>query len=74
MDCSMTFDKCLFSKLFSKLSSKLPAIVVRALLWVYEEQTGCVKLGGEKVLCIHSHQRHQTRKCTLASSLVHVPG
>ena len=45
MDCSMAFDKCLFSKLFYKLSSKLPAIVVRALLWVYEEQTGCVKLG-----------------------------
>ena len=44
MDCSMAFDKCLFSKLFNKLSSKLPAIVVRTLLWVYEEQKRCVKL------------------------------
>ena len=48
MDCSMAFDKCLFSKLFQKLSGKLPYIVVRALLWVYEEQTGCVKLGGKR--------------------------
>ena len=48
MDCSMAFDKCLFSKLFQKLSSKLPFIVVRALLWVYQEQSGCVKLGGRR--------------------------
>ena len=48
MDCSMAFDKCLFGKLLSKLSSKLPAIVVRALLWVLEEQSGCVKLGGRR--------------------------
>ena len=48
MDCSMAFDMCLFSKLFFKLSKKLPNIVVRALLWVYEEQSGCVKLGGRK--------------------------
>ena len=48
MDCSMAFDKCLFGKLFQKLSVKLPAIVVRALLWVYQEQTGCVKLAGRK--------------------------
>lgn len=48
MDCSMAFDKCLFSKLFSKLSTKLPAIVVRALLWVYCEQEGCVKLAGRR--------------------------
>ena len=44
----MAIDKCLFGKLFSKLSSKLPAIVVRALLWVYEEQSGYVKLGGRR--------------------------
>ena len=44
----MAFDKCLFSKLFSKLSNKLPAIVVRVLMWVYEEQSGCVKLSGRK--------------------------
>ena len=48
MDCSMAFDMCLFSKLFNKLSDKLPAIVVRVLLWVYEEQAGCVKLSGRK--------------------------
>ena len=48
MDCSMAFDKCLFGKRFQMLSLKLPAIVVRALLWVYQEQTGCVKLAGRK--------------------------
>ena len=48
MDCSMAFNKCLFSKLFSKLIHKLPSIVVRVLMWVYEEQRGCVKLNGRK--------------------------
>ena len=44
----MAVDKCLFNKVFTKLSSKLPYIVVRTLLWVYEEQSGCVNLGGQK--------------------------
>ena len=45
LDCSKAFDKCLFDKLFAKLiDRKIPAIVVRALVYVYEEQEGCVKL------------------------------
>ena len=48
LDCSKAFDKCRFDKLFSKLISKgLPAIVVRVLIYIYEEQTGWVKLGGK---------------------------
>ena len=48
MDCSMAFDKCLFSKLFTKMLDKgVPALVVRALAFVYEEQSGCVRLDGE---------------------------
>ena len=45
LDCSKAFDKCLFDKLFQKLiDRKVPAIVVRVLAFVYEEQLGCVKL------------------------------
>ena len=45
LDCSKAFDKCLFDKLFQKLSDRnLPSIVIRALVHVYEEQEGCVKL------------------------------
>ena len=45
LDCSKAFDKCLFDKLFQKLIDRnLPAIVIRVLIYVYEEQQGCVKL------------------------------
>ena len=48
LDCSKAFDKVKFDKLFSKLIAKgLPAIVVRVLVFIYEEQTGWVKLGGK---------------------------
>ena len=49
LDCSKAFDKCRFDKLFEKLIAKgLPAVVVRVLVFVYEEQEGWVKLGGKK--------------------------
>ena len=44
LDCSKAFDTCQFSVLFDKLHKKnLPAIVIRALIYVYEEQTAWVK-------------------------------
>ena len=47
LDCSKAFDKCRFDKLFSKLIEKgLPPIVIRVLVFIYEEQTGWVKIGG----------------------------
>ena len=47
MDCSMAFDKCLFSKLFSKMLAKdIPPVVVRVLIFAYEEQKGWVRLAG----------------------------
>ena len=49
LDCSKAFDKCRFDVLFSKLIKKgLPAIVERVPIFVYEEQTCWVKLGGKK--------------------------
>ena len=47
LDCSKAFDKCLFDKLFQKMiKRKVPPIVIRVLVFVYEEQEGCVKLAG----------------------------
>ena len=38
LDCSKAFDKCRFDKLFTKLIAKgLPPIVVRVLIFAYEE-------------------------------------
>ena len=49
LDCSKAFDKCKFDKLFNTLIDKnVPPIVVRALVYTYEEQTGCVKLAGHR--------------------------
>ena len=48
LDCSKAFDKCKFDVLFEKLVEKgLPAVVIRALIFIYEEQTGWVKLAGK---------------------------
>ena len=47
LDCSKAFDKCQFDILFNKLIDRgLPAIVVRALIFVYEEQVAYVSWGG----------------------------
>ena len=46
MDCTKAFDMCKFSILFGRLLEKnFPAIVVRALAVVYEEQYAWVKWG-----------------------------
>ena len=46
LDCSKAFDMCKFSILFNKLHQKgLPAIVLRSLVFVYEEQTAWVTWG-----------------------------
>ena len=49
LDCSKAFDMCRFDKLFSKLINKgLPPIVIRVLIFIYEEQIGWVKLAGKR--------------------------
>ena len=47
LDCSKAFDKCVFSSLFKKLmDKKLPPVVIRVLVFVYEEQKGCATWSG----------------------------
>ena len=49
LDCSKAFDTCRFSTLFATLLEKgLPAIVVRSLMAVYEEQYAWVSWGNAK--------------------------
>ena len=52
LDCSKAFDMCEFSTLFRKLKEKnLPSIVIRTLMFVYEQQTAWVKWGDSKSSC-----------------------
>ena len=49
LDCSKAFDMCKFSILFQKLHQKnLPAIVIRTLIFIYEEQTAWVSWGSAR--------------------------
>ena len=44
LDCTKAFDKCRFDVIFEKLiTKKIPAIVIRVLIYVYEEQKPWVK-------------------------------
>ena len=46
LDCTKAFDLCKFSILFRRmLDSGVPPIVVRCLMFMYQEQKGGVKLG-----------------------------
>ena len=46
LDCTKAFDKCKFDILFGKLVERnVPVVVVRVLLFVYEEQQAWVKWG-----------------------------
>ena len=46
LDCTKAFDKCRFDLIFSKLLSRnLPAVVVRVLVFVYQQQRAWVKWG-----------------------------
>ena len=52
LDCTKAFDKCSFHALFQKLfDKKLPPIVIRALIFIYQEQTAWVKWGDARSSC-----------------------
>ena len=49
MGCSKAFDTCQFSTLFTRLIDRgMPDIVVRVIIFVYEEQYAWVKWGGSR--------------------------
>ena len=49
LDCSKAFDTCQFSTLFTRLIDRgMPAIVVRVIIFVYEEQYAWVMWGGSR--------------------------
>ena len=52
LDCTKAADKCSFLALFKKLADKnLPPIVIRVLIYVYQEQTAWVKWGDARSSC-----------------------
>ena len=59
LDCSKAFVKYGFDKLFSKLIDKgLPTLVIRVLIYIYEEQTGWVFLAGKSQKSLESQMVH----------------
>ena len=49
LDCTMAFDKCRFDILFQKLLERnLPPVVLRVLVYVYQDQYAWVKWGNER--------------------------
>ena len=52
LDCSKAFDMCEFLALFQKLRKrKVPSIVLRTLIFVYEQQSAWVRWGNAKSDC-----------------------
>jgi hypothetical protein len=45
LDMSSAFDKCRFDILFNKLQGRLPAIVIRTLIFIYQQQHAWVRWG-----------------------------
>ena len=74
LDCSKAFDKFQFDKLFEKLIIKgLPAVVIRVRIFVYQEQEGCVKLGGKKS-SFFANQWNQARFSSFSCALFSLSG
>ena len=49
LDCTKAFDLCKFSIHFNRiLETGVPPIVVRCLMYMYEDQYGCMKWGQAK--------------------------
>ena len=48
LDMTMAFDMCRFDVLFTKIEAKLPAVVTRVLIFVYERQYAWVRWGTSK--------------------------
>ena len=52
LDCSKAFDTCSFTIIFEKLvARKVPAVVIRCLMFVYQNQTAWVRWGKARSTC-----------------------
>ena len=45
LDMTSAFDRCCFDVLFTKLEGRLPAILIRVLIFIYKKQFARVRLG-----------------------------
>jgi hypothetical protein len=45
LDMSSAFDKCKFDVMFTKIEARLPAVIVRALIFIYQQQYAWVRWG-----------------------------
>jgi hypothetical protein len=48
LDMTQAFDKCRFDILFQKATDKLPAVVIRTLIFIYEKQHAWVRWGNSR--------------------------
>jgi hypothetical protein len=48
LDMTQAFDKCRFDILFQKAADKLPAVIVRVLIFIYEKQHAWVRWGNSR--------------------------
>ena len=52
LDCSRALDTCVFNIIFLKLlDRKVPPVVIWTLMYVYQEQTACVRWGSAWSAC-----------------------
>ena len=69
---SSAFDKCKFNVLFEKIEARLPVVVVRALIFIYEQQFAWVKWGNSNKSGIFQISNGTRQVSVLSPALVSV--
>ena len=72
LDMSSAFDKCRFDIMFSKLEKRIPAIVIRTLIFSYEQQYAWVKWGNNSKSRIFSISNGTKQGSVLSPALFSV--
>jgi hypothetical protein len=73
LDMSSAFDKCRFDIMFSKLEKRIPAIVIRTLIFSYEQQYAWVKWGNNSKSRIFSISNGTKQGSVLSPALLTDP-